>query len=142
LLPALLPIDRTATSSDLQGVGRAAERSGDAREQGGAGVLRRVEDVQVFYKRDVSGLLTGKYEILLQVGRKEHLSTRRLPVAEFRALEALSAERPVAYLTVGERTFWRYDGRWHSDNEGLNEEAVTPCSSPARCARPIRSSAP
>jgi hypothetical protein len=87
-------------------------------------VLRRVENVQVFYKRDIWGLMTGKYKILLEVGRKQHLSARRVPVAEFRAMEAASTQEPVQYMTVGERTFWRYADRWHTDNEGLTQDAV------------------
>ncbi len=87
-------------------------------------MLRRVENLQVFYKRDLWGLFVGKYRILLQVGRKQHLSGRRVSVQEFRAMEAASAQQPVAYLTVGERTYWRYQDRWHSDNEGLDQDAV------------------
>jgi len=87
-------------------------------------VLRRVENVQVFYKRDMWGLMTRKYKILLQVGRKQHLSARRVSVAGFRAMETRSAQTPVGYMTIGDRTFWRHAGRWHSDNEGLTQEAV------------------
>lgn len=87
-------------------------------------MLRRVENVQVFYQRDLWGLVTRRYKLLLQVGRKQHLSARRLSVREFRAMEAASAQQPVAYLTVGERTYWRYQDRWHSDNEGLDQAAV------------------
>lgn len=68
--------------------------------------------------------MTGKYKILLEVGRKQHLSTRRVTVAQFRAMEAASSQGPVRYMTVGERTFWRYADRWHTDNEGLTQEAV------------------
>jgi len=87
-------------------------------------VLRRVENVQVFYKRDLRGLMTRKYKILLQVGRKQHLSGGRVTVAEFRAMQVRSAQTPVTYLTVGDRAFWRHADRWHSDNEGLSPEAV------------------
>ncbi|MHB8449082.1 MAG: HNH endonuclease [Mycobacteriales bacterium] len=27
-------------------------------------------------------------------------------------------------MRVGERTYWRYDGKWHSDNEDLEHDAV------------------
>lgn len=39
-------------------------------------------------------------------------------------MEAKSVQAPVEYMTVGDRTFWRHAGRWHSDNEGLAQEAV------------------
>lgn len=90
----------------------------------GGQVLRRVESVQVFYQRDLWGLCTRRYKLLLQVGRKNHLSGHRLTVQEFRSMQAASDQRPVAYLTVGERTYWRYQNRWHSDNEGLDQSAV------------------
>lgn len=87
-------------------------------------MLRRTENVQVFYKRDLWGLLTGKYLVLLQVGRKDHLSPGRIPVSEFRAMEARSAETPVFYMRIGERNYWRYRGQWHTDNEGLSQPQV------------------
>lgn len=87
-------------------------------------MLRRAENVQVFYKRDLWGMLTGKYKILLQVGRKQTLSARRIPVAEFRAMETASGQQPVRYMTIGERSYWRYQDRWHTDNEGLDQAAV------------------
>ena len=41
-------------------------------------MLRRVENVQVSYQRDLWGMLTGRYKILLEVGRKNHLSAPRV----------------------------------------------------------------
>lgn len=87
-------------------------------------MLRRVENVQVFYKRDLWGLLIGRYKILLQVGKKEHLSGWRVTKAEFATLGADSQHAPVRYMRLGERTYWRYDGQWHTDNENLEQEAV------------------
>ena len=87
-------------------------------------VLRRVENVKVYYYRDLRGRVTGKYKILIEVGRKQHYSTQRITADEFRAMEAESLRTPVAYMTVGERSFWRFNGRWHTDNEGLPQEAV------------------
>lgn len=87
-------------------------------------MLRRVENVQVFYKRDLWGLCTRRYKILLQVGRKEHLSSCRVTIPIFRDMGARSSETAVAYMTIGERTFWRFEDRWHTDNEGLTQEQV------------------
>lgn len=36
---------------------------------------RRVDNVEVFFKWDLWGLLTRRCKILLQVGSKDHLST-------------------------------------------------------------------
>ena len=87
-------------------------------------MLRRVENVQVFYKRDFWGLCLGKYKILLCVGKREHLSAVRTTLDFFRALEARSAEAPVRYMTNGDRAYWRYDGKWYTDNDGLDSEQV------------------
>jgi hypothetical protein len=35
--------------------------------EGGVPMLRRTENVEVYYKRDLWGLLTSKYKILLEV---------------------------------------------------------------------------
>jgi hypothetical protein len=87
-------------------------------------VLRRAENIQVFYRRDLWGLMTGRFRILLQVGQKQHLSARRVPKAEFREMEVRSQQTPVRYMTVGERSYWRFEGKWHTDNEGLDQESV------------------
>lgn len=87
-------------------------------------MLRRVENVQVFYKRDLWGMVVGKYRILLEVGRRGHVSPSRVTVQEFRNMAIRSSTVPVRYLTVGERTYWRYQDRWHSENEGLDADAV------------------
>lgn len=87
-------------------------------------MLRRAENIQVFYKRDVWGLFTGRYKILLQVGKQQHLSGWRVAQAQFREMEVKSQHTPVSYMRIGERTYWRYDNKWHTDNEGLEHDAV------------------
>lgn len=87
-------------------------------------MLRRVENVQVFYRRDFWGLLSGRYNISLEVGKKRYIRPGRIKVDEFRAMEARSMATPVRYMSVGDRVFWRYAGKWHSENEGLAEDAV------------------
>lgn len=87
-------------------------------------MLRRTENVQVFYKRDLWGLLTGRYKILLQVGKQLHTSASRVSKADFGAMEVRSRETPVRYMRIGERTYWRYAGRWHTDNENLDQPSV------------------
>jgi hypothetical protein len=64
-------------------------------------VLRRVENVAVYYQRDFWGFLASKYRILIEVGRKRHLSQHRVTVEQFRAMEAASAQVPVAYPRQG-----------------------------------------
>ena len=90
----------------------------------GSVMLRRVENVQVFYKRDAVGLFSGKYKILVQVGRKELVSQARVTPDQFRAMAVQSSTAPVRYLVVGDRAYWRYQDRWHTDNEGLDAHAV------------------
>jgi 5-methylcytosine-specific restriction endonuclease McrA len=87
-------------------------------------VLRRAENVQVLYKRDLWGLLTGRHKMLLQVGKQTHVSSSRFPKSELRAMEARSHQTPVRYMRIGERTYWRFAGKWHTDNENLDSAAV------------------
>lgn len=87
-------------------------------------MLRRAENVEVFYRRDLWSLLTGKHRIQLEVGRRVHVSSFRVTKANFRAMEAQSAETPVSYMAVGDRTYWRFAGRWHTDNESLSQADV------------------
>jgi hypothetical protein len=87
-------------------------------------VLKRAENVEPYYQRDVWGLLSGRYKVLLVAGRRQHLSSYRVSKAEFRRLAADSAVHPVPYLSVGERTYWRFQDRWYTDNEGLNSDEV------------------
>lgn len=86
--------------------------------------MRRVNDVEVFYQRDPRGLLTGKYKIMLQVGRKQHFSSARVTVDEFRAMERQSEHEPVLYLSQGSRNYWRFEGFWYADTDGLTVNDV------------------
>ena len=87
-------------------------------------MLKRVENVQSYYRRDALGLVSGSYRIGLQIGRKEHVSKHRVDPATFRQMAADSQDTPVLYLTVGDRSYWRYQDRWFSDNEHLTAEQV------------------
>jgi 5-methylcytosine-specific restriction endonuclease McrA len=87
-------------------------------------MLRRTENVQVFLKVTLWGRLTGGHRILLVAGRQRYLSPGKFNRSGFQAMEQRSAVTPVAYLRAGDRTYWRFAGRWHTDNEGLSQEAV------------------
>jgi hypothetical protein len=87
-------------------------------------MVRRVENVDVFYRRDFWGLICRRYNLLLQVGKKQFTIPPRMTVVEFRQRVAESESRPVAFGRVGDRVYWRYAGRWFIDNEGLNDQAV------------------
>jgi hypothetical protein len=88
-------------------------------------MLKRVENVELFYKRDLWGLLTGRqYHILIQVGRREHLMPGRIPVEAFRTLRKRSEHEPICFGQIGERAYWRYGNRWFWDNEGLTVQDV------------------
>jgi 5-methylcytosine-specific restriction endonuclease McrA len=88
-------------------------------------MLKRVENVELYYKRDLWGLLTGRrYHVLLQIGRREHLMPGRIHVAEFHELHHRSEMQPVCFGRVGERAYWRFGTRWFWDNEGLSAEDV------------------
>ncbi|MFZ5871415.1 MAG: hypothetical protein ACOYXW_12950 [Actinomycetota bacterium] len=87
-------------------------------------MLKRVDDVQVSCPRDVVAVLTRKYRVVLTVTGHRFHSSFRLPMSQLRAMEEWSRRVPVAYLTVGGLTYWRFAGTWHVDDEGLDEHAV------------------
>lgn len=88
-------------------------------------MLRRADNVQLFYKRDLWGLIIGRrYHVLLQIGRKEHIQPGRMPVAAFRAEIARSASEPVAFGRIGDRVYWRLRDKWFWDNDGLTSADV------------------
>lgn len=87
-------------------------------------MLRRVENVKVFYKREVVGFVLSRYKVLVCVGKKEYLSDTRVTPDEFREMALRSQTVPVKYLSVGDRAYWRFEDKWHTDNEGLDQDAV------------------
>lgn len=93
-------------------------------DNGGCAMLVRADNVEVYYRRDLVGLVSGKYHVVLQVGCREHLQPGRITVTQFRELARRSEGEPVAYGKVGERTLWRLAGRWYSDNEDLSAANV------------------
>jgi 5-methylcytosine-specific restriction endonuclease McrA len=97
----------------------------DASRRRGANMLKRVEDVGLYYKRDLWGLLTGRrYQVLIQPGRREHLIPGRIHVDEFNARHQRSQVEPVCFGHIGERAYWRFGDRWFWDNEGLSSQDV------------------
>jgi hypothetical protein len=87
-------------------------------------VLRRAENVHVFYKQDLWGLITRRYKMQLQVSKKTYTSSIRRSKAEFRSMQDRSTETPVRYMRIGDRTYWRFDAKWYTDNENLDAESV------------------
>lgn len=87
-------------------------------------MLRRTENVQVALNITIWGMLTGKHRLVLTAGKQRYLTPNKLTKADFYAMEQHSAATPVAYIRVGDRTYWRFAGKWHTDNEGLTQEAV------------------
>jgi hypothetical protein len=58
----------------------------------------------------------------LQVGKRKHFANRRFTRDEMKEMSELSKRTPVKYLSVGDRSYWRYDDRWWSETDGLGAE--------------------
>lgn len=39
-------------------------------------------------------------------------------------MEVRSEQTPARYLTIGERTYWRHDGKWYVDIDSMDQEAL------------------
>lgn len=88
-------------------------------------MLRRVENVQAVLMRDLWGLLVGgKYRVHFTVSKKTRILPMRTTAVEFNTRIATSNTWPVPFVKLGERTYWRYAGRWYWDNEDCTAEEV------------------
>lgn len=87
-------------------------------------MVRRVENVRVYYLRDFASLVMGSHKIQLEVGRKQYVSKFRVKKDEFRQMEQDSASRPVHYISVGDKAYWRFQGKWFTDMDGLSADDV------------------
>lgn len=58
------------------------------------------------------------------VGRTAHRRLERVSRSQFDMWVKQSAVMPVAFISVGERRYWRFEGRWYWDNDGLGAEDV------------------
>lgn len=83
--------------------------------------MRRVENVAVTHR---PGIFSKKGPIILHVGRRVHETFGRVHRDEFRQMFGQTANYPVCFGSVGERSYWLFQNRWHWDNEGLNAEQV------------------
>jgi hypothetical protein len=87
-------------------------------------MLKRIENVQAYYQRDLVGLVSGNYRIGIQIGRKEHLTATRVDRDTWQQMKTESQQTPIRYAKIGERTYWRYQDRWYADNEDLTTDEV------------------
>ena len=87
-------------------------------------MVRRLDNCEAYYERDGFGLLSGKVKCYLQVGKRKYYSDRRMTRDEMKAMADRSRLRPVKYLTIGDRNYWRYDDRWFTDSDGHDSEEV------------------
>lgn len=99
--------------------------SREAIELGGRlNVVRRAENVRVYYLRDAASLILGTHKIQLEVGRREYVSNFRVTKAQFRQMEADSQSQPVHYLTVGDKAYWRFQDKWYTDVDNLAADDI------------------
>jgi hypothetical protein len=86
--------------------------------------VSRLDNCDAFYERDSIGFVAGKYRCYLQVGKRKYFSDQRRTKEEMKSMADRSKVMPVMYLTVGDRNYWRYDGRWFTDSDGHDSDEV------------------
>lgn len=92
-----------------------------------ASMLRRAENVSLMYHNPVAGKgrrgkgAAGGFA-QLHVGKRVVWS-KVMTRSEIDAIYAAAEEHPVGY-SVGERNYWFFQGRWWSENEGLDSAQV------------------
>src|SRR5262245_41344076 len=84
-------------------------------------MLRRAENVSLSF---APSMFSGMGRITVNVGRQSY----RLPakIHKDQWAQAWQAQRsyPVYVLTVGERSLWHFQDRFHWDSDGLNADEV------------------
>ena len=88
-------------------------------------MLRRAENVNATWQRGPGWLFTGRGYVTVAIGRDTYRRPGRVRKAAWRQMVALSdGEQAVQFIEVGERRYWRFDGRWYWDNEDLSAGEV------------------
>ena len=65
----------------------------------------------------------GRY-VVVTIGRHPYRVPGRSSRQQFWAVVGHSETFPVCFIAVKERSYWRFNGRWFWDNEGLTAEQV------------------
>ena len=87
--------------------------------------LRRLENVSATWQRGLAWLFTGKGYVTVRVGRQAYRRPGGVAKQEWNRWVGVSdADQPVSFISVGERRYWRFEGRWYADNEDLTAEEV------------------
>ena len=83
-------------------------------------MLRRVENVRVNHQ---AGFFTGRGWLTLTVGKQVY-RVAKIDRDEFQTMAAEENRAPVAVGRVGERTYWWFQHRFFSDNDGLSQSEI------------------
>jgi 5-methylcytosine-specific restriction endonuclease McrA len=83
-------------------------------------VLRRVENVKVTHQ---AGFFTGRGWMTLTIG-KQIYRVAKMGTDEFEAMASQEERAPVAVGRVGERSYWWFQRRFYSDNDGLSQSQI------------------
>ena len=87
-------------------------------------MLQRLENVKTFHERTFFGVLTGAGHVVVVTGRKRYVVPHKTHKTVFAQMWERSFEYPVSFMSVGERTYWRFGDRWFWDNEDLTADQV------------------
>ena len=87
-------------------------------------MLQRAENVSAHQVRGLIGMITDGRYIVVTIGRHPYRVPGRCSRQQFWAMVEQSETFPLCFIGVKERSYWRFDGRWFWDNEGLTADQV------------------
>src|SRR5579875_2662782 len=88
-------------------------------------MVRRAENVHATWQRGIGWFFTGKGYVTVHIGRKPYRRPGGVPRKAWDQMVAISnGDRAVPFISIGERRYWRFEGRWFYDNEDLNEAEI------------------
>ncbi|MGP8066474.1 MAG: HNH endonuclease, partial [Acidimicrobiales bacterium] len=83
-------------------------------------MLRRAENVKVTHQ---AGFFTGRGWMILTIGKQTY-RVAKMGRDEFETMASQEERAPVAVGRVGERSYWWFQHRFYSDNDGLSQSEI------------------
>jgi 5-methylcytosine-specific restriction endonuclease McrA len=85
-------------------------------------MLRRAENVRLVHK---PSRFSGKGNLVLWTAKTQRvLIEKQAHKAEVAERLSCSNQVPVCFTTIGERSYWLFQNKWHWDDDGLTAEQI------------------
>lgn len=94
-------------------------------------LLRRVESVSVHIVVPDRRMLSISHwrsasvgQLMVRIGSRELITSGKFTTEELEVMLSNSESYPTLFVTSDERAYWKYQGKWWVDNEGLTADDV------------------